>query len=607
MVGTAISDYGMLSDRHTAALVSTRGSVDWLCFPRFDSPSVFGGLLDEDAGHWRIHPAADDFTATREYVDHTLVLRTRFTTGDGELELTDALVLGPPGDPHQLGVGAPHALARTVKCTRGTVAVSMSFSARPEYGLVNPLLSTVEGGVLVRGGATRLLLSTPIDLEWENGTGTAVFTLHSGQTMSFSLLWALWGIQKERSWDQQEIARRIAMTEESWLRWSRVHESYTGPWKREVAVGGRVLHGLGYQPTGAIVAAVTTSLPESVGGTRNWDYRYTWVRDASFTMDALWVAACPDEAREFFDFVTVAAATARQGSGLQIMFGIGGEHDLTERELPHLSGWRASRPVRVGNDAWSQKQLDVYGELLDTAARFAGKLDADGVDDDPALRDFLRWTADTVQRVWREPDQGIWEIRGEPKHFLHSKLMCWVALDRAVMLGFDDRTAQWAAARDEIRAAIEEHGYHEGVGAYTQSFGSDQLDAAVLMVPIVGFDTGPRAASTVDAVASRLTDSNGLVYRYSAESNVDGIAEPEGVFLLCTFWLARAYAATGRPAQAREVMERAVAWSNDLGLLAEQVDPASGGLLGNFPQAFSHIGLINAAWAISEAEGRLAA
>ena len=607
MVGTAISDYGMLSDRHTAALVSARGSVDWLCFPRFDSPSVFGRLLDEDAGHWRIHPA-DDFTATREYIDHTLVLRTRFTTGDGELELTDALVLGPPGDPHQLGVGAPHALARTVKCTRGTVAVYLSFCARPEYGLVNPLLSAVEGGMLVRGGATRLLLSTPVGLEWDNGTGTTIFTLHSGQTMSFSLLWSLWGIQKETCWDQKEITERIAMTEESWLVWSRAHESYRGPWKREVDLGGRVLHGLGYQPTGAIVAAVTTSLPESLGGTRNWDYRYTWVRDASFTMDALWVAACPDEAREFFDFVTVASATTRgDDAGLQIMFGIGGEHDLTERELAHLSGWRASSPVRVGNDAWRQKQLDVYGELLDTAARFAGKLTADGVDNDPALRDFLRWTADTVMRVWRQPDQGIWEIQGEPKHFVHSKLMCWVALDRALQLGFDDRAAEWTAARDEIRAAIEEHGYHEDVGAYTQSFGSEQLDAAALMVPIVGFDTGPRAVSTVDAIASRLTDSRGLVYRYSAESNVDGMAEPEGVFLLCTFWLARAYAATGRPAEAREVMERAVAWSNDLGLLAEQVDPATGELMGNFPQAFSHIGLVNAAWAISEAEGSLAA
>jgi len=607
MVGTPISDYGLLSDRHSAALVSTGGSVDWLCFPRFDSPSVFGRLLDEDAGHWSIRPAGEGFSAAREYVDRTLVLRTRFSGDGGELVLTDALVLGPPSDPHQLGVGAPHALARTVTCTRGTVAVAFHLAARPEYGLVSPLLSEVEGGVLVRGGATRLLLSSPIEFEWQGGTASAVFTLHSGQAMSFSLLWALWGTRKESTWSQEEIAERIAQTEAAWLGWSHAHESYTGPWKSEVGLSGRVLHGLGYKPTGAMVAAATTSLPESVGGSRNWDYRYTWVRDASFTMDALWIAACPDEAREFFDFVTVAAATTQQDSGLQIMFGVGGEHDLTERELSHLGGWRGSRPVRVGNGAWRQKQLDVYGELLDTAARFSGRLSADGIDDDPALRDFLRWTADTVLRVWREPDQGIWEMRGEPEHFLHSKLMCWVALDRALMLGFDDRAAEWVRARDEIRAAIEEHGYHDGIGAYTQSFGSEELDSAALMVPIVGFDTGPRAVSTVDVIASRLTDSHGLVYRYSAESNVDGMAQPEGVFLLCTFWLARAYAATGRPAQAREVMERALAWSNDLGLLAEQVDPASGEVLGNFPQAFSHIGLINAAWAIGEAEGTLPA
>jgi GH15 family glucan-1,4-alpha-glucosidase len=330
------------------------------------------------------------------------------------------------------------------------------------------------------------------------------------------------------------------------------------------------------------------------------------VRDASLTMEALWVAACPDEANTFFGFLADAAASQLlHGADLQIMFGIGGERDLTERELPHLAGWRGSRPVRIGNGAWTQRQLDVYGELLIAAQRLVDQLG----ELDPVTRQFLAAAADTAASRWREKDQGIWEIRGEPREFLYSRLMCWVALDRAIALAShlsaEDRVTDWAAARDEIRAAILERGWNERVASFTQTFGSEDLDASSLMLIITGFLAGddPRMKATIDATAQRLTDKRGLVYRYLAR---DGLAGEEGTFLLCTFWLAQAQALTGDVEAAIATFERAVAAINDVGLLAEEVDPRSGEMIGNFPQAFSHIGLINAAWAITQAQQRTA-
>ena len=384
---------------------------------------------------------------------------------------------------------------------------------------------------------------------------------------------------------------------------------------------GRVLQSLSFAPTGAICAAATTSLPEVVGGSRNWDYRYAWVRDASFTIQALWVAACPDEANQFFDYVSSSAAgSLDRGGALQIMFGIGGERDLTERELPQLEGWRHSAPVRVGNAAWKQRQLDVYGELLNAVYRMSdhlfddthrvGPLSDSGkwdtpTDLAPATRKFLVQLADTAARRWQEKDQGIWEIRGEPRDFLYSKLMCWVALDRAVILAdrlnASSRIGSWTQTRDQIREAIVTKGWSDRAKAFTQSFGSDELDASSLMVALVGFlpADDPRVLATVDATEERLTDQRGLVYRYRSH---DGLEGEEGTFLLCTFWLAQALAQAGQPVRARAVFERAAAFVNEVGLLAEEVDPVSGELLGNFPQAFSHIGLVNAAWAISESE-----
>jgi GH15 family glucan-1,4-alpha-glucosidase len=349
------------------------------------------------------------------------------------------------------------------------------------------------------------------------------------------------------------------------------------------------------------VAAATTSLPESVGGARNWDYRYSWVRDASFTVDALWIAACPDEANAFFTYMTrSAAAQVSRGGDLQIMFGVGGEHDLTERELLHLTGWRNSGPVRIGNGAWDQRQLDVYGELLNAAARLPEIIELSSA----GTKAFLSDLADAAAARWTEPDQGIWEMRGEPQHFLYSKLMCWVALDRAIsladLLNANERVDDWKRVRDEIARAITTRGWSERAQAFGQAFDSDELDASALMMAIVGFidPSDPRMLATLDAIETRLTDERGLVYRYVAP---DGLSGDEGTFLLCTFWLAQARALAGQVEQATTLFERAIAFVNDVGLLAEEVDPSTGELLGNFPQAFSHIGLVNAAWAISQA------
>ena len=410
-----------------------------------------------------------------------------------------------------------------------------------------------------------------------------------------------------RVWTQQELADVVERTLAAWESWSTLHQAYDGPWADLVHHSGRVLQGLSFQPSGAIVAAATTSLPEGVGGERNWDYRYSWVRDASFTMEALWVAACPDEADDFFAFMTTAAASGLgPGKALQIMFGVGGEHDLTERELPHLEGWRDSRPVRVGNGAWNQAQIDVYGELLGAAHRLAGQITSL----DEQTRTFLIACADTAARKWVEKDQGIWEVRGEPQHFLYSKVMCWVALDRAIaladLLQAHDRVEAWTSSRDEIFEMVVRDGWSDDAKAFTQYVGSTELDASNLMMAVVGFlpADDPRMLATIDATEDRLTDERGLVYRYRTSGGVDGLAGEEGTFLLCTFWLAQALALAGQVDRARAVFERAAAFVNDVGLLAEEIDADTGELLGNFPQAFSHIGLVNAAWAISEAEGR---
>ncbi|XVV09785.1 glycoside hydrolase family 15 protein [Actinoplanes sp. CA-131856] len=591
MSSVPIAAHALISDCHSAALVTDAGSIDWLCFPRFDSPSVFGRLLDETAGHWALAPV-EPFESSRRYLDDTLVLETEFRTAGGVVRVTEALAMGAGNRGHELGRGSPHLLVRSVTGVAGEVTLGMTYRPRPEYGILTPLLGYADGGVTARGGAEWLVLSTPVRPDLSEATATASFSLTPGQTVAFALHRSTLEETPAHVWSQEQLARRLADTIEAWRSWSAIHQTYDGPWRDLVRHSGRVLQALTYRPSGAIVAAATTSLPEAAGGERNWDYRYSWVRDASFTMQALWVAACPDEAGDFFAFMTTAAAGTPVP--LQIMFGVGGEHDLTERTLPHLRGWRDSRPVRIGNGAWEQQQIDVYGELLGAALTLQGQLT--GMDDD--VRRFLMTLADTAATRWREPDQGIWEVRGHARHFVYSKVMCWVALDRALQL-FPD-PGHWRTARAEIRETVLRDGYSEARGAFTQSFGSDDLDASVLMLPIVGFlpATDPRMRATIDAVAEDLVDPRGLVYRYRGADGLDG---DEGTFLLCTFWLAQALALAGEHERATEVFERAAGYRNDVDLLAEEVDPGTGELLGNFPQAFSHIGLVNAAWAITGA------
>jgi GH15 family glucan-1,4-alpha-glucosidase len=619
-----IADYALLSDRHSAALVSRDGSIDWLCFPRFDSPSIFGRLLGDEAGHWSIR-ATKATQVTRRYLDRTMVLETTFHAPAGTVTITDALAMGDGNRGHDLGRDAPHVLLRRATCIKGEVDLSVEYAPRPEYGLVHPLFEAVDGGVVAFGGADVVALSSPVALTVDPSAVSGQLQLRRGESASFALHHSKRAeTGSAQVWTQPEIETRLEDTVSAWESWSELHQAYVGPWRDLVHHSGRVLQSLSFAPTGAICAAATTSLPEVVGGARNWDYRYAWVRDASFTIEALWVAACPDEANQFFDYMTSSAAgSLDRGGDLQIMFGVGGERDLTERELPHLEGWRHSAPVRVGNGAWHQRQLDVYGELLSAVDRLSDQLfdntsrrvgpmaapDKWGAPPDlaPATRRFFVQLADAAARRWQEKDQGIWEVRGEPRDYLYSKLMCWVALDRAVALAdhldASSRVGAWEQTQVQVREAILTRGWSDRAGAFTQSFGSDELDASSLMLPLVGFLPAdePRVLATINATEERLTDERGLVYRYRSHDGLDG---EEGTFLLCTFWLAQALARAGQTDRARSVFERAAAFVNDVGLLAEEADPVSGELLGNFPQAFSHIGLVNAAWAISEAERR---
>jgi len=618
-----IEDYALLSDRHSAALVSAEGSIDWLCRPRFDSPTVFGRLLDPEAGHWSIRPVAP-FRTERCYVGDTFVLRTVFTTDTGCVHLTDALALGPArtgrsgtggitsvttesdgdaGERLLLASRAPIAVLRVLECTAGEVELDFTFRPKPEYGLVTPIFTAVPGGVLATGGPIRTVLTSPMELGFSHAGATGRLRLRSGQRLRFAAQTIGLADDPPATWTPEAVDEALAETVRGWQSWCDAHPAWDGPLPHLVIRSILVLEALRYQPTGALVAAPTTSLPEAAGAGRNWDYRYVWVRDASFTVQALAAAGCHGEAVEFFEFMTHAAARYRTEQPLQIMFGIGGEHDLSERELGHLSGWRASRPVRVGNAAWLQPQLDVYGELLDAAWHLRAHLR--GLDD--TARDFLARIAEAAADQWEQPDQGIWESRGAPRHYTYSKLMCWVALDRAVKyahrLDVDGKAApRWAVERDRIRDAIETRGWNPAVGAFCATFDGDDLDAAVLSIPAVGFLPGddPRLQSTVDVISERLRDPRGLVRRY--EAGADGLDGAEGSFVMCTFWLSQALALTGRPDRAREALNLAAAYANDLGLMSEEIDTDTGAMLGNFPQAFSHIGLINAAVAIRNAE-----
>jgi GH15 family glucan-1,4-alpha-glucosidase len=605
-----IAEYAMLSDSSSAALVASDGSIDWLCLPRFDSSSLFGRILDPDAGHWQIAPAGE-YEVERRYLPGTLVLETTFTTATGSARLTDALVFEEGQRAHDLGMRPPHELLRSIDGVEGSVDFEMELVPRPEYGLVHPLIRLQDGGVRTFGGPNPIAVRTPVPLDVHNATISSRFEVRAGESIGFALRWAPPESMIPTPTAPDDVTARIEDTAAGWRSWEEEHDIYEGPHRDLVRFSARVLKGLTYRPTGAIVAAATTSLPEDVGGERNWDYRYAWIRDASLTMEALYIGACSDEAGEFASFMTSAAGGGHGlERSLQIMYGVGGEHDLSERELAHLRGWRDSRPVRVGNGAWDQVQLDVYGELLQVLYLYRERLG----ELHPEVQHFVAKLADAAATRWREKDSGMWEMRGEPRHHLSSKVLCWTALDRAVklapQLGEFAREVEWAQARDEIRDAVLTDGWSEKRQAYAQSFGSDELDAAQLLMPLVGFlpADDPRMKATIDAIADDLTD-DGLVLRYRNSSqgvNEDGLIGEEGTFVICSFWLVSCLAKAGEIERAERLFAQLTAYANDVGLLAEEIDAKAGELLGNVPQAFSHIGLITAARAIDEAKGMAA-
>jgi GH15 family glucan-1,4-alpha-glucosidase len=528
----------------------------------------------------------------------------KFTTDTGEVRLTDAMAFDEGQRGHDLGYDAPHELIRSVEGVSGHVDLELELAPRPQYGLIKPLVRLEEGGARTFG-AGRMSVRSAVPFEAEDSTMRASFTVAAGGRLGFSLRWASPESRDAPSPTRpDDVPGRIDDTAEAWRSWEAEHDIYEGPHRELVRMSSRVLKGLTYRPTGAIVAAPTTSLPETVGGERNWDYRFSWIRDSSLTIEALYIGSCPDEAEEFVSFMT-SSAGGRAGEGsLQIMYGIGGEHDLSERVLPHLRGWRDSRPVRVGNGAWDQVQLDVYGELLNSLWLYREKLG----ELHPEIQAFVADLADTAARRWMETDSGMWEMRGEPRHHLSSKVLCWTALDRAVklapQLGEHAKTKEWEAAREEIREAVLERGWSEKKRAFAQSFDSDELDAAQLLMPILGFlpADDERMRSTIEAIANELTE-DGLVLRYRNDEglNADGLTGEEGTFTICSFWLVSCLAKAGELERAEDLFEQLAGYANDLGLLAEEIDTANGEQLGNFPQAFSHIGLITAAWEIDKA------
>lgn len=588
----AISEYALLGDCQGAALVSSDGSVDWWCPPQFDAPSVFARLLGPAGGHWSIRPHGR-YTMTRHYVDGTMVVRTEFRTEDGVLRLTDALSLGVGERGHRIGFTSPHVLLRQVEVIAGTVDVVVEVAARPEYGLVSPTVDGTQAGIEMSGGADRLTLTSDQELAIDGSLVTGRFTLAEGDSAVFAL-------HHRRAADPlaAPLDGRAALrdTIAAWQSWDRIHQGYQGPYREQVRRSALVLQALTFQPTGAVIAAPTTSLPEEVGGEANWDYRFGWLRDGSFTIKALWVAACPDEAHRFFDWMAASVGSVDAEDHVPIMFGGGGERDLTEHTLKNLEGYRGSRPVRIGNDAWRQKQLDVLGEVLECAWVLRDQL----ADLSPAAAGLLRSLADRAADTWRQPDAGIWEGREGERDYLTSKLMCWVALDRAVKLArplnAEAKVPQWSQAMEQVRATILAEGWSTSAEAFTGAFGSDHLDAGVLIMPILGFLPGDddRVLATVDAVERDLV-RDGLVQRWTG-------AGDEGAFIICSYWLVEALALAGRIDRAKRIFETVTALANDLGLLSEEIDRRDGSLIGNFPQALSHIGLINAAWAIDQVE-----
>ena len=599
-----IADYAIIGDAHTAALVARDGSIDWCCLPHFDSPAAFCRLLDQRRGGWfRVGPAGSH-RATRAYIDGTNVLRTTFETDDGRVRVTDCMPVERESEGRTDGAVTSHDVLRLVEGISGAVDVEIEFRPTFDFGLAETTLTPVTGGAVARAGGEIMTLTAPIPLRLsESGTLVGRQRVGSGDRFWIVLTYHVAGISPA-SFARSDPERALHGTLEYWRRWAATL-SYRGPHEAVVRRSALALKLLTFQPTGAIVAAPTTSLPEEIGGVRNWDYRYTWLRDAALILQALMAVGQHAEAMDFWKWLQ--ALGLPEGRALQIMYGIDGRAGLPERILDHLEGYAGSRPVRIGNAAATQRQSDVYGPVLDAAYFCATEM---GETPHPQFGGALALLADRAASEWSLPDHGIWEVRGEPRHFLYSKLQCWVALDRALRLAekrlIAGDTGVWAEARDAVRGAILERGFNTQLGVFTQAFGDTSLDASALVIPLAGFLPAgdPRVVSTVEAIQERLV-AGGMVYRYRAP---DGLPGGEGTFVLCTFWLVEALTMMGRLEEAHRIFEQTISFANDVGLLAEEVDPSSGRLLGNFPQGFAHLALIRSAHRLSVAgAGRLRA
>jgi GH15 family glucan-1,4-alpha-glucosidase len=589
-MGEPLESYGLIGDLQSAALVGRHGSIDWLCLPRFDSDACFAALLgDSGNGRWLIEPA-DGGRATQRYRGETLILETDWETDDGDVRVIDFM---PPR-------GRAPDVVRIVEGLRGEVAVHSELAIRLGYGKVVPWVHRAGGGLLAVAGADGLCFHTRAETHGENLRTHSRLTVREGERVPFVLTWFEPHHEVPPEIDAEKALRE---TEEFWDGWLK-DCGYEGPYRTAVRRSLVVLKALTYGPTGGIVAAPTTSLPERIGGVRNWDYRFCWLRDATLTLLALLDAGYSDEARAWRDWLL--RAVAGDPAEVQVLYRVAGERRATELELDWLSGYEGSTPVRIGNEASRQLQLDVYGEVLEALFQ-ARQHDIDADEHAWALqRHLLRH----LEREWRRPDHGIWEIRGEPRHFTHSKVMAWVAFDRACRTveehGLEGDLDRWRELRDEIHGEVCERGWSEELGSFTQHYGSDTVDASLLMIPLVGFLPGDdeRVLGTLARIEEELVD-DGLVLRYRTDPDVcvDGLPEGEGHFLPCSFWYVEALVLANRADEAERVLERVAGLAGELGLLPEEYDPHAGRFLGNYPQAFSHLALVSAALCLAEGGG----
>ena len=608
-----IGDYAFLSDCETAALVAPNGNVEWMCIPRLDSPSVFASILHRDAGSFRVGPADVNVPAGRRYIPGTMVLETSWETRMGWVIVRDVLSIGPWHHEHERSRShrrsptdhdADHVMLRLIECVQGSAEIKLECEPAFDYGALAADWEYTGAGyheaiACAEGIDQRLQLVTDLRLGFEGPRARARTMMHEGDKSFVAIGWSHHGMPA----NYEQAAARLARTSRFWQEWLK-HGSFPDhPWRVYLQRSALTLKGLTYAPSGAMTAAATTSLPETPGGDRNWDYRYSWIRDSTFMLWGLYTLGFDEEANDFFYFVA-DVVEAEQGR-LQVMYGIGGESRLEEQELEHLTGYENARPVRIGNGAYNQDQHDVWGAVLDSI--YLHTRSRDQLPD--RLWPIIKRQVEAALACWREPDRGIWEVRGEPRHFTFSKLMCWVAADRGARLAHirdDQKTAaRWRAAAAEIHADICANGV-DGRGVFVQHYDTEALDASLLLMPLVRFlpADDPRTRATVLAIAEELTE-NDLVLRYRVEQTDDGFASEEGTFTICSFWLVAALVEIGELARARRLCEKLLSFASPLGLYAEQIDAASGRHLGNFPQAFTHLALINAVVHIIRAEEQI--